>query len=234
MEELSLKAMRYGLEYEDGKRAIAKRLFGERMAGTPKSANPLSGSEIALLFAIVTFVHPVWMVIVNFSIYRWSDGVYEWFAWFATGPIGDGKGLLAFYAGLVWVVVAGVGASIAGQYGEDWVRKQIHSEAKLKPIDAYKKAVRTLEDDLDRRYDAEEAAQRRHLLDLEQKIERERREAKYAMIQAWTEWCISKNRIKDSFEDPSREFKIAWAHLQQKDNPAMRVVNSLPSLQGAA
>lgn len=234
MEELSLKAMRYGLEYEDGKRAIAKRLFGERMVGTPKSVNPLSGGEIALLFLVATLVHPAVMIIVNFSMWRWSDTVYDWVSWFGTGERGDGKGLLAVYGAIIWIAIAGFGASIAGQYGEDWVRKQIHSEAKLKPIDAYKKAVRTLEDDLDRRYDAEEAEQRRHLLDLEQKIERERREAKYAMIQAWTEWCISKNRIKDSFEDPSREFKIAWAHLQQKDNPAMRVVNSLPSLQGAA
>lgn len=234
MKELTLKGMRYSLEYENGKRAIAKRIFGERMAGSPKSDNPLSGGEIAVMFVIATLIHPVVLVIVNFSVYRWSDWVYEQFAWFAAGPIGDGRGLLATWAAIIWVAISAIGAAITGQYGEEWVRKHVHSESKLKPIDAYKKAVSKLADELDKRYDEEEAEYRRHLLEIEQKIEREKREAKYAMIQAWTEWCISKDRFKDSFEDPSREFKIAWSHLQQKGNPAMRVINSLPSLQGVA
>lgn len=234
LEELSLRDIRYSLELADEKCAIAKRLFGEKMAASPKSVNPLSSGEIGALFVVVTLIHPIVMIIVNFSMWRWSDTVYDWIAWFGTGERGDGKGLLAVYGAIIWVAISGFGATIAGQYGEDWVAKQLNTDAKLKPVDAYKKEVRDLERSLEKRYEEEEEVYRKHLAALEQKRDAERRAARMAMTEAWSDWCISKGRYKDAFDDPTREFKIAWAKLNQKDNPIMRVVNSLPSLQGAA
>lgn len=225
-EDLTLKDLIRYYEMEEAVASAIKQKYGsiDKIPQVPERA--ISTQEAAWILISLFVIHPLWLLIADqlfFDIWPVTEAIRDFANTHYDGWFAVTMGAF-FYVMLVGALMLAIGDSIHEYAKKDLARR---SDSPL----SFKYELRKLVRDLDSKWDREDRDARRAEIDLEALRRTRKREREEPMRAAWRRINLHKNDWGLAFEEPPETFRIAFFEAEKYSlNPALRIVNCLPSL----
>lgn len=225
-EDLTLKDLIRYYEMETAVATAIKARYGSLDKIPVSQESVISTSEAGWTLVALFIIHPIWLLIVDqlfFDVWGVTEAIRDF------GNKGPDHWLIVtvgmiFYVGIGSVFLVWVGECIHEYALKSWSRQSDGS------ID-FKYDLKKLVRELGYKWDKEDRDAKYSEDDLESIKRRREREREKPMREAWTKLQLSKHRWDLAFEDPTDEFKISYYEaMKYHHNPALRIVESLPSI----
>lgn len=225
-EDITLKDLIRYYEMEGAIASAIKQKYGsiEKIPQVPERA--ITTQEAAWVLISLFVIHPLWLMIVDqlvFDVWSVTEAIRDF------GNSGHDRWFLVtmgtfFYIVIVGAIMLGIADSIH-EYAKTGLRKS--SGISL----TFKHELRKIVRDFENKWDKEDRDARFAEIDLEALRRTRQREREEPMRSAWRRINLHKNDWGLAFEDPPESFKLAYFEAEKYNlNPALRIIDSLPSL----
>lgn len=225
-EDLTLKDLIRYYEMEEAIASAIKRKYGsiDKIPQLPERV--ISTQEASWILIALFVLHPFWLIIVDqlfFDVWIVTEAVRDY------GNSGRDHWFLVSMGSVFYIVLVGAFMLFLGDAIHEYAKKgqSRSSDGTL----TFKHDLRSLVRDLERKWEKEDRDARYEEIDLESLKSRRQREREEPMISAWRRINLHKNDWKLAFEDPPESFRHAYFEAEKYNlNPALRIIDSLPSL----
>lgn len=225
-EDITLKDLIRYYEMEGAIASAIKQKYGsiEKIPQLPERA--ISTQEASWILIALFVIHPFWLIIVDqvfFDVWTVTEAIRDY------GNSGRDRWFLVTMGSVFYVVLVGAFMLFLGDAIHEYAKKgqSRSSDGTL----TFKHELRKIVRDFENKWDKEDRDARFAEIDLEALRRTRQREREEPMRDAWRRINLRKNDWSLAFEDPPESFKLAYFEAEKYNlNPALRIIDSLPSL----
>ena len=225
--EMSLTELRRYFEWQEAYKKLVIAKYGKVENLPYDSQATITAGEASWILVSIFILHP-WVVTIAdmfFDIVDYREAVIAWV--YANS---DPRGFVVCFGILLYSAFGTIGLAMVGESIRDYVKKHTHG------TDVYSRALfdidaRSLFRTMESGWEKEDKEKERRAKAVTETVERRKREERHLLVCAWIDHCWDMRTPGLGYQEPSDEFKYAFERKRAFErNPAMRIVDSLPSL----